>query len=123
MEREVTAYAPASVSNVACGFDIMGFALDRPGDTVTVRFSRKNTVTIRSITGCTCSLPMDPAMNTAGAPVIEMLRYCGVDRGVELEIRKGLPAGTGMGSSAAFPAHNVGHAEVDIWLPKMYVKI
>ncbi len=101
MEREISAYAPASVSNVACGFDIMGFALDRPGDTVTVRFTRKNSVTIRSITGCTCSLPMDPVMNTAGAPVIEMLRHFAIRRGVEIEIRKGLPAGTGMGSSAA----------------------
>lgn len=101
MEREIAAYAPASVSNVACGFDIMGFALDEPGDRVTVRFSRKSSVTIRSITGCTTTLPMDATRNTAGAPVIEMLKYCGTRRGVEIEIRKGLPAGTGIGSSAA----------------------
>ena len=101
MEREVAAYAPASVSNVACGFDIMGFALDQPGDRVTVRFTAGGNVTIRSITGCTSSLPMDATKNTAGAPVIEMLKHCGIRRGVEIEIRKGLPAGTGIGSSAA----------------------
>ena len=101
MEREVAAFAPASVSNVACGFDIMGFALDELGDRVTVRFTRGGEVTIRSITGCTSSLPMDAARNTAGAPVIEMLKHCGIRRGVEIEIRKGLPAGTGIGSSAA----------------------
>ena len=101
MEREVAAYAPASVSNVACGFDIMGFALDQPGDQVTVRFTRGRNVTIRSITGCTSTLPMDAARNTAGAPVIEMLKHCGTRQGVEIEIHKGLPAGTGIGSSAA----------------------
>jgi len=101
MERDVAAYAPATVSNVACGFDIMGFALDEPGDQVTVRFARGRDVKIRRISGCTSPLPMDPAKNTAGAPVIAMLRHCGVRRGVEIEIRKGLPAGTGIGSSAA----------------------
>ena len=101
MEREVAAYAPATVSNVACGFDIMGFALDQPGDKVTVRFTRGRNVTIRSITGCTSALPFEAAKNTAGAPVIEMLKHCGIRQGVEIEIRKGLPAGTGIGSSAA----------------------
>src|SRR5512140_1171549 len=101
MEEEVVAYAPASVSNVACGFDIMGFALDRPGDKVTVRFTRGRDVTIRSITGCTSALPFDATKHTAGAPVIEMLKHCGIRQGVEIEIRKGLPAGTGIGSSAA----------------------
>jgi homoserine kinase len=101
MEREVAAYAPATVSNVACGFDIMGFALDEPGDRVTVRFSKGKNVTIRRISGCTSPLPMDPARNTAGAPVVEMLRHLGVRRGIEIEIRKGLPGGTGIGSSAA----------------------
>ncbi|MBP1649343.1 MAG: homoserine kinase [Bacteroidetes bacterium] len=101
MDRDVAAYAPATVSNVACGFDIMGFALDEPGDKVTVRFSRGKDVTIRRISGCTSTLPMNPARNTAGAPVIEMLKHCRVRRGVEIEIRKGLPAGSGIGSSAA----------------------
>ncbi|RPH35349.1 homoserine kinase [bacterium] len=101
MEQEVAAYAPASVSNVACGFDIMGFALDQPGDRVTMRFTRGRNVTIRRISGCSSPLPMDPARNTAGAPVIEMLKHCGVRRGVEIDISKGLPAGTGIGSSAA----------------------
>jgi len=101
MEQEVAAYAPASVSNVACGFDIMGFALDEPGDKVTLRFTRGKKVTIRSITGSTSALPMDPSKNTAGAPVMKMLEHCGIREGVEIEISKGLPAGTGIGSSAA----------------------
>jgi homoserine kinase len=98
---EITAFAPASVSNVACGFDIMGFALERPGDTVTVRFSKSPGVTIRSISGNASPLPMDPARNTAGAPVIAMLKQCGTSAGVEIDIRKGLPSASGIGSSAA----------------------
>lgn len=101
MNQEVAAFAPASVSNVACGFDIMGFALDQPGDRVTLRFSRRKEVSIRRITGTRSRLPLDPTRNTAGAPVIEMLKQCGVRRGVEIDIRKGLPAGSGIGSSAA----------------------
>lgn len=101
MKKEATAYAPASVSNVACGFDIMGFALDEPGDTVTVRFSGGRGVQIRKITGNGPGLPMDPTQNTAGAPVIALLKHMKVDGGVEIDIHKGIPSGGGIGSSAA----------------------
>jgi homoserine kinase len=101
MEREITAFAPASVSNVACGFDIMGFALDQPGDAVTVRFAKSQGVHIKSVTGSTSSLPTDPARNTAAAPVAALLKHCGNQRGVEIEIVKGVPVGGGIGSSAA----------------------
>ena len=38
-DRVVSAFAPATVSNVACGFDVLGFPLEEPGDCVTVRFT------------------------------------------------------------------------------------
>lgn len=101
MAQECTAFAPASVSNVACGFDMMGFALEQPGDTVTVRFSTSPGVRITKVTGTTRPLPLDPALNTAGAPVLAMLKHVGTRAGVEIEIRKGLPPGSGIGSSAA----------------------
>lgn len=101
MEREITAYAPASVSNVACGFDIMGFALEQPGDTVTLRLVDTAGVYVRSIRGSSSSLPMDAARNTAAAPVAAMLRSRGTTQGVEIEISKGIPVGGGIGSSAA----------------------
>jgi homoserine kinase len=101
MEKQITAFAPASVSNVACGFDIMGFALERPGDTVTVRFSKTPGVNIRTVTGSGASIPLDPSRNTAGAPVIAMLKRCRTAVGVEMGIHKGLPPGSGIGSSAA----------------------
>ena len=96
-----TAFAPASVSNVASGFDIMGFALDGPGDTVTVRLTRTPGVTITKITGTTADLPFEPELNTAGAPVIALFRHAGTSFGAEIEIHKGLPLGSGIGSSAA----------------------
>ena len=101
MKQRVTAYAPASVSNVACGFDIMGFALDQPGDTITLRFSKCRGVHIAAITGNGAPLPEDPSQNTAGAPVIALLKHFRVDTGVEIDIHKGIPSGGGIGSSAA----------------------
>lgn len=96
-----SAFAPGSVSNVACGFDIMGFALEGPGDTVTVRLTRKPGIAITRITGTTADLPRDPALNTAGAPVLAMFKEAGTQFGAEIEIHKGLPLGSGIGSSAA----------------------
>jgi homoserine kinase len=101
MEREVKAFAPASVSNVACGFDIMGFALDEPGDIVTVRFSQSPGVCIKAIHGISSNIPMDSSGNTAAAPVAALLRSNGTKLGVEIEIQKGVPVGGGIGSSAA----------------------
>jgi homoserine kinase len=101
MKKEVTAYAPASVSNVASGFDIMGFALDGPGDKVTVRCTDSPGVRIAKITGCSSPLPLEPERNTAGPPVIAVLKRCNSRQGVEIEVHKGLPLGSGIGSSAA----------------------
>jgi len=101
MKREVRAFAPASVSNVSCGFDIMGFALRGAGDTVTARLSGKGGVSIRSISGSSSALPLDPAANTACPPVAALLARCPGAGGIELEICKGIPVGGGIGSSAA----------------------
>ena len=66
MEKEVTAFAPASVSNVSCGFDIMGFALEGAGDTVTARLSTRPGVRIGRITGSSPSRSWDcSARNTS----------------------------------------------------------
>jgi homoserine kinase len=101
MEREVKAFAPASVSNVACGFDIMGFALDQPGDIVTLRFSGPPGVRVKSVSGTSAPISLDPLKNTAAAPVAALLKHNGTKTGVEIEINKGIPVGGGIGSSAA----------------------
>jgi homoserine kinase len=101
MKDTATAFAPASVSNVACGFDIMGFALDGPGDRVTVRRSTRPGVRIIDIQPHDVRLPTDPSRNTAGAPVLAMLAAWGGAAGLEISIEKGLRIGSGIGSSAA----------------------
>lgn len=98
--QSVTAFAPATVSNVACGFDVLGFALDAPGDEVTARFIESG-VRIDDIIGDQGRLPRDAAKNTAGVAARALLTRLGETRGIALTIKKGLPLSSGLGGSAA----------------------
>src|SRR3954453_23235653 len=97
----VTAFAPATVSNVACGFDVLGFALHEPGDTVTASFAAAGGVRIADIIGDDGRLPRTTEKNTAGVAARTLLERLGDNRGVSLTIRKGLPLSSGLGGSAA----------------------
>jgi homoserine kinase len=99
----VTAFAPATVSNVACGFDVLGFALHEPGDEVTARITSGG-VQIDDISGDNGRLPREAARNTAGVAVLALLSKLGDRRGVALSIKKGLPLSSGLGGSAASAA-------------------
>jgi homoserine kinase len=100
-----TAFAPATVSNVACGFDVLGFALEAPGDEVTARFEPgAHGVLIEEIEGDGGRLPRQAARNTAGVAALALLSKVGEARGVALRIRKGLPLSSGLGGSAASAA-------------------
>jgi homoserine kinase len=105
--ESVTAFAPATVSNVACGFDVLGFALGAPGDEVTARFIADSPriaaplVRIDDISGDDGRLPRDAARNTAGVAAHALLTALGERRGVALSVRKGLPLSSGLGGSAA----------------------
>jgi homoserine kinase len=99
----VTAFAPATVSNVACGFDVLGFALDEPGDEVTATLAPAG-VSIAGIEGDGGRLPREAARNTAGVAALALLTKLGDARGVALTIRKGLPLSSGLGGSAASAA-------------------
>lgn len=101
MDDSVTAFAPATVSNVACGFDVLGFALHEPGDEVTARWQVAGGVAIDAIVNDGGRLPRDAAKNTAGVAAAALLRTIGERRGVALTIRKGLPLSSGLGGSAA----------------------
>src|SRR3954469_22428659 len=102
-KTSVTAFAPGTVSNVACGFDVLGFALHEPGDTVTAR-EVSGGVRIDDITGDAGRLPREAARNTAGVAVLALLAKLEERRGVALTIRKGLPLASGLGGSAASAA-------------------
>jgi homoserine kinase len=98
----VTAFAPASISNFCCGFDVLGAALAEPGDGVTVRRTERPGVHLVSVTGDDGRLPREPEANTASVAAKALLRAAGhAGEGVEVELEKGLPLASGLGSSAA----------------------
>ena len=98
----VTAFAPATVSNVACGFDVLGFAVAGVGDRVTATVTARPGVSIHVVDGADGSIPVEPRRNTAGVAAATLLEGAGErERGVELAIHKGIPPGSGLGSSAA----------------------
>jgi homoserine kinase len=100
----VSAYAPATVANVICGFDTFGLALEAPGDTVSVRTSSEPGVRISRIVGDGGRLPSDPDQNVASVAIRALLSATGRREGIEIEIEKGLPLSGGMGGSAASSA-------------------
>lgn len=105
MKQEVRVFAPATVANVAVGFDILGFALDGPGDEVVARFSDRPGFRITKITGDGGRLPYGTEENTAGvAAVCTILEIENFEQGIELEIHKKMPFSSGLGSSAASAA-------------------
>jgi homoserine kinase len=89
------------VSNVACGFDVLGFALDEPGDIVSAVPHPDTGVRIDAIHGDGGRLPLDPMRNTASAAALALIRRLETTRGVALTIHKGLPLSSGIGSSGA----------------------
>lgn len=103
MARDVVkVWAPASVANVAVGYDILGFAIDGPGDEVILRMKGDRGLKIVQITGAGNKLPFDPEKNTAGFAALRLLEELGLqDEPLEMTIRKKMPFGSGLGSSAA----------------------
>ncbi len=96
-----TAFAPASVGNVAVGFDILGLSVAALGDRVRALRRAEPGVAIRSITGTVSDLPLAAEKNTAGMAALALQRELGLPYGFELEIEKGIPLGSGLGGSAA----------------------
>jgi homoserine kinase len=99
--QSVRVFAPASVANVSCGYDVLGFAVYQPGDEVVMVKNSSNIVSIDLIEGDDGRLPMDPSKNTVSAVVINYLKHIGVYQGVGIELYKKMPFGSGLGSSAA----------------------
>ena len=112
------AFAPASVSNLNVGFDILGYPLDSLGDTVSVTKLAEKKVIIKSIRGASINLPTEPEKNSAGLPLVRLIRDKNLDFGFEVEIEKGIPVGSGLGGSAASAVAAVlaanGHLDVPL---------
>lgn len=101
MER-VTVFAPNTVANVGCGYDVLGFALEGFGDEITLQKRDDNQLVITKIEGA--ELPMDAATNVATVAIAAMLKELKLDTGFDLTIKKAIHPGSGLGSSASSSA-------------------
>lgn len=99
--RFATAFAPASIGNVAVGFDVLGQSFPVLGDQVRAEASTLPGVRIAAISGIAAELPREPEQNTAGRAVQSLLAATGGGRGITLSIEKGIPLASGLGGSAA----------------------
>ena len=96
MTSKITVKAPSSTANLGPGFDIFGLAVDAFYDTITLTKKKKGITIITDD-----KVPTSPENNTAGLVVKNMKKKLKINEGVEIRIKKGVPAGFGMGSSAA----------------------
>jgi len=97
----IAAFAPGTVSNVAAGFDVLGFALDEPGDVVSAALADAPGAVIADVRGDGGRLSRDSGRNTASAAANALLAALGTRQGVSLVVHKGLPLASGVGSSGA----------------------
>jgi len=107
-QQAVRVFAPATVANVAVGYDILGFAIEEPGDEIIARWGTEPGLKITKIHGTKKKLPREASANTATKGAIELLKDLGEEKApIEIEIFKKMPFGSGMGSSAASAAAGV----------------
>jgi homoserine kinase len=104
--RGAAAFAPATVSNVAVGFDVLGFAVEAAGDEVTLTLTEGESVRVVEVSDTTGTLapgaiPLDPAQNTATVGLLKLLEDLRPGFGFDVRVRKGIALGSGMGGSAA----------------------
>ena len=99
--KTVKVFAPATIGNIGPGFDTLGLAIKGLGDIIEAKECPDNNVIIESIENADHDISKDPAKNTAGIAANEALSMMNVNKGVSLKIIKGLPSGSGLGSSAA----------------------
>jgi homoserine kinase len=98
----VSVFAPASVANITCGFDVLGVCLDNVGDTIHVQEISKPGIEITKIIGQ--DLPLEATKNVAGVAGLALLEDYGRDKGFQIQIEKGIKPGSGIGSSSASSA-------------------
>ncbi len=102
MNAGLKVFAPASVANVACGYDVLGFALNKPGDEIIGRLSDQKGLRITKITGAKGKLPYEIEKNTASFAAQRVIEHVGANGiGIEMEIHKKMPFSSGLGSSSA----------------------
>jgi len=99
-DSKVTVFAPASIANVSCGFDIFGFAVENLGDIVDARFNDTGKIIIETIEGAD-GLPFEPEQNVTTVAAKALLDEIGEKRGVTFNLKKTVMPGSGLGSSSS----------------------
>jgi homoserine kinase len=99
-----TAAAPCSTANLGPGYDVFGLALDALEDKVKVSRTSSDGGRRISIKNSDQAIPSMPESNSAGLVVKRMKQDFEISDNTEIEITKGVPAGYGIGSSAASAA-------------------
>ncbi len=102
INTSVTVKCPGTIANLVCGFDVLGLCLNEPYDILSLKLLNERKVIINPVKGY--NLPTAPEENTAGAPLLEMLRETDEEIGFEITIEKQIKPGSGLGSSAASAA-------------------
>jgi len=102
MPRKITIHSPATVANMVCGFDVLGFAVNDPYDIMYIEF--KDEPGINIVNEDNYNLPTDPLQNVAGAALLALLEAYNQPVGFKLTINKQIKPGSGVGSSAASSA-------------------
>ena len=100
--NKIKIFAPATIANLSCGFDVLGLCLDDVGDEMIITKSVEKGIRITKIHGA--NLPLEAAQNVAGVAALSMLNEWETDFGFDIEIFKNIKAGSGIGSSAASAA-------------------
>lgn len=104
-KNEIKIFSPATVANVSCGFDVLGFCLDTIGDEMIIRKTDKKGIYITKVVGY--NLPLDATKNVAGVSALAMISDAKPDFGFEIEIYKNIKPGSGIGSSSASASGSV----------------
>ncbi|MEP2025112.1 MAG: homoserine kinase [Reichenbachiella sp.] len=105
MPEKIKVFSPATVANVGCGYDVLGFALDGIGEEMEVSKRDDGQLVIDEIIGF--DLPKDPLVNTATVAAQALLDAVGSTQGFSFSIKKTINPGSGMGTSASSSAGGV----------------
>src|SRR5690606_41851020 len=97
MKERIKVFASATVANVTCGFDVLGFAVSNPGDEIILKPNSLGKTRIVEIVGDGGKLPKDPAQNTASVSIDKYLAHIESGQGFDIFLEKKMPLGSGLG--------------------------
>ena len=103
--ESIKVFSPGSITNLSCGYDILGVCLENRGDEIKVSKTNQKSITIKSVNGF--NLTKDIYKNVSGIAAQALMKKIDIDHGFEIEINKGIKPGSGIGSSAASSAGTV----------------